>query len=894
MKKILIVIAAFVVLVLLAAVLVPVIFKDDIKNAIDTEMSNSLDANVYYDTDKVSITLFSHFPNLTLRLSEFGIAGKDLFTGDTLVDVRDFEITVDLMSAISGNEIVIRDVLLNEPRISILVLEDGSANYDIAKSSGEKETEEPETSSEPSDLSIAINNWEIRNGDIVYYDQSLPMYATLFGFNHQGSGDFSQDVFDMVTNTTINDLSFGYEGDEYVSGKTLSADIVMGMDLGTLTFTFKENKLSLNDFGFGFDGSIAMPDSEINMDITFAGREIDMKSILSLIPGLYQEYLDGVNTSGNVGFDGYVRGTYSEESMPKIAANFSVDNGKISYADYPIPMEQIQINSSFDYPSADLSETSFTIDNFSMLVDGEKLSASLLFKDLEDYFWDLKVDGSLDLEKVMRIIPVEETELTGKVLAQLATSGRMSDLEAEQYQKLETSGSLQIEGLKYTSDVLPQGFGIARADASFNPSEISLATFEGNAGKTDLNLSGKITNYLQYALEENAVLYGDFRFSSRLVDINEWMVSEDTVEEEEETEDTTSMEIIRIPANIDFVLASSIEQLVYDNMNIRNFKGEVIIRDGSLLLEGVDFNLLDGTFKMNGRYTTAAEGDPTFDFDFAIEELSIPEAFRTFSTVQKLVPFAEKLNGKFSTDFKLGGAIGEGMMPVYSTLDGEGLIEVAQAAMQDVKLLSAVSSVSKLKQKDGSVNLKDVLLSAEVKDGSVFVQPFTVTMGGYKATIAGSNTIDGQLNYAMVVKDVETGAVGQAVTSALSSVGIKSASAEKVDVNFGIGGSFTDPKVKLLGANPSGSSSDETLAGSVKSKVKDQVDEKKEEAKEIIAETKKEAKDSAKAVVAETKKEVEKKTKKEVEKAKDKAEDAIKDLFGKKKKKKKKKKGGGI
>lgn len=893
MKKILIVIAVLVGIVLLAAVLVPVIFKDDIKNAIDKEMAKSLDANIYYDTDNVSVTLFAHFPNLTLGLSEFGIAGKGVFSEDTLVDVSDFEITVDLMSVFS-DEIVIKDVLLNEPRISILVLEDGSANYDIAKSTGVEEVAEKDEveSTEPSTLSIAIENWEIRNGDVVYYDQSLPMYTTLFGLNHKGSGDFAMDVFDMVTNTTVNDLGLGYDGTEYITNKSLNADIIMGMDLANMKFTFKENKLSLNEFGFGFEGFISMPESDIDMEIVFAGKDINMKSILSLIPGLYQEYLKGVSASGSVGFDGFVRGTYNETSMPKVAANFTIDNGEISYSDYPIPMEQIQVKSSFSYPSADLRETSFTVDNFSMLVDGEKLTASLLFKDLEDYFWDLKVEGSVDLEKVMKIMPLEETELKGKIFAQMQTSGRMSDLEAEQYQKLQTSGTMKIEELSYSSADLPQGFGIKKVDAAFTPSEITLSSFQGNAGKTDLNLTGKITNYLQYALEEEAMLVGDFTFTSKMVDINEWMVTEET-EEVEDTgvEDTAMMEIIRIPTDIDFTLASRIDKLIYDNLNIMDFEGKVLVKNGALLLEGVNFDLLDGQFKMNGEYATAVEGDPTFDFDFSIKQLSIPEAFSAFNTVQKLVPFAEKMNGKFSTDFKLGGAIGEGMIPVYSSLNGTGLIEVAQAAMQDVKLLSAVSSVSSLKQKDGNVNLKDVLLSAEIRDGSVFVKPFDITMGGYTATIAGSNTIDGQLNYGMVVKDVSTGAVGQTVTSALSSVGIKNATSSNVDINFGIGGSFSDPKVKLLGASPAGSSSsEETLAGSVQTQVKEKVEEKKEEAKQIVAETKKQAEDSAKAVVAETKKEAEKKVDKEVDKAKEKAEDAVKDLFGKKKKKKK---GGG-
>ncbi len=872
MKKVFIVLGSLLLLVVLALVLIPIIFKSDIQQALDEQLDANLNAKVYYSTDDFSLSLIQNFPDMTLTVGNFGIVGKGVFEEDTLVHVGTFQLTLDIISVIKGTNIEIVDVLLADMALNVIVLADGSANYDIVKSTGEA-TEE-ETPEEESAMSIGIQRWELRNADIVYYDETIPTYAILNGTNHIGSGDLKSVLFDMVTSTTVEDFSVGYDGEEYITSKKLTADITMEMNMETFKFTFKENKAALNDFAFGFDGWVSMPSSDIEMDITYGGKDINLKSILSLIPGTYQEYLNGVTAGGNVSFDGYVKGIYNDTLMPQVRANFQIASGSIAYAEYPIPMEQIEVKASFDYPSADLRESVFNMENFQMMVDGEKVTSSLLFKDFEDYFWDFKLDGNLDLEKLTKIIPLEGMELKGKINANLQTMGRMSDLDAEKYDKLTTSGSMSITGFQYLSPDLPQGFGIASSAMSFNPKEIKLESFKGNAGKTDLNMSGSISNYLQYALGDSTILAGKLDFSSTLVDLNEWMTTTDTAAVEA---DTVPLEIVRIPEDVDFTLTSKIDVMKYDNLDIKDFNGKLFIKGGSIRMEKVNFNLLDGYFEMNGSYNSAASLDlPTYDFGFKIKDLSIPESFKAFNTVRKIAPFAEKMVGSFGTDLKIGGTIGEGMSPVYETMQGAGLISIANASMQNVKLLSAVSSVTKLNQEDGSLTLKDVVLKTEIKDGRVFVEPFDLVLGGRKTTLSGSAGMDGTLDAAMLV-NVPTGQLGDAANALIGSfAGTSNAIAGSMDLTMGITGTYDDPKVSLISAKPAGSGSS-SLKGALKDQASQKVDAAKEEAKEVIEEKKEEVK----AAVEEKKEEVK-------QEATDKAKEELNNLL------KKKKKGGGL
>ncbi|WP_420317143.1 AsmA-like C-terminal region-containing protein [Ekhidna sp.] len=841
MKKVLIILGVVVVILIAAIIILPIIFKDDVRKAIDDSMAESIDANVYYDIDGFSLSLIKNFPDVTVSMSDFGIVGKGAFEQDTLVGVNNFLVTVDLMSVISGDQIIIEEIALDQPKIMVKVLPDGTANYDIAKSTEEESVEENIDTSSEGNVSIGINKWSITNASLKYLDQSLNFYTTLIGLNHEGSGDFNLDVFDMSTNTTVDAASLGFEGVEYVSNKTLDLAVILNMDLGQMKFTFKENRIAVNQFAMNIDGFVSMPGDDIEMDINFGGSDISLTSILSLIPGVYQEYLDGVDASGNIGFNGYVKGTFNETSMPAIAANLSIDDGGVKYADFNIPIENINLKSSFDYPSADLSETSFNIDNFSMLVDGESVSSYLKFKNLENYQWDFGFEGNADLEKITKVVPLEGVTLMGKINAKLKSSGMMSEIEAGRYENLPTSGNLSINDFLFRSADLPQGFEISKANLSFNPSEISLSEFSAKSGNSDFSLTGKVTNFLAFALSENGVLAGSLDFSSSLIDLDELM-PEESLEEEETTDEP--LEVVRIPENIDFTLASSIDKIAYSNMPITDFKGKIVIRDGAILLEKNTFSMLDGNFEMTGSYVTKDLDQPKYDLGFKIQGLSIASAFNTFETVRNYVPIAEQVTGKFSADFSTEGLLGDDMMPLMDEIYLQGLVNIAQASLEKGQFVQKLSAVTSLKpgakSADGEadpISLKDVLIQTEIKDGRLFIEPFELNVGGQNALVGGNNTLDGQLDYSMLLKDIPTGQIGNALNSALSSLtGGKKLVSDKINLNLGIGGTYDDVAVKLLGTSDASGGKSTSATESFKQELTSKVDGEKEKAEaELVA-----------------------------------------------------------
>ena len=174
MKKVFITLAIIIVLIIVALMVIPVFFKSDILRLIEEKSSKYIQAELAIGD--VGLSMFKNFPNLSVTLDDVMISKEENNTRDTLINIPYFEASVNLKSLISGNEIIINNVLLKDCFFSPKVNAEGKANWDIMVPSDttDVETREPEaTKEEPasdSETAIAFNNIEVRNLVLDYKD----------------------------------------------------------------------------------------------------------------------------------------------------------------------------------------------------------------------------------------------------------------------------------------------------------------------------------------------------------------------------------------------------------------------------------------------------------------------------------------------------------------------------------------------------------------------------------------------------------------------------------------------------------------------------------------------------------------------------------------------------
>jgi hypothetical protein len=489
----------------------------------------------------------------------------------------------------------------------------------------------------------------------------------------------------------------------------------------------------------------------------------------------------------------------------------------------------------------------------------------VLVQGIDKPAFDGQIKGILDLTKLTKIFPLEDMTVSGRINADVAAKGKMSDIEAEKYNNVTANGTMAISNLNFVSKDLPQGIKISSADAVFNNERIQLNNMKGFLGKSDIQASGTVSNYLGYALAENQPLRGNFNLVSNNFNVNEWMVDENTGQT---TTATTEAEgVVEVPDNLDITLNVDAKQVLYDNLKLSNVDGRVLVKDKVARLETVKFSTLGGTFVTSGSYNTKNLQQPLFDFKLDIQNLNFREAFNAFNTIQVIAPIAGLLEGTFSTKFNLAGEIGQDMTPVFKSMDGSGIIEVVKAAVKDVQIVDQISSLTRFDELKSFV-IENKKIDAQIIDGSLVIKPFDLKVGNINMTVGGTNNVNGNIDYVTAL-NVPAGKVGRELNTRLASLigsdDLKTS--ERITLNLNIGGTLSQPRVALAG-------------GSVKAQAKDVVQSvvqnKVDEAKLQLEQRKQQLQDSVKNELDRKRLEAENMARQELEKKRLEAEQQIK------------------
>ena len=938
MKKVLYILGGLIAVLLIAMISIPFFFKDQIKAEIDKQIAKNVNATVYFDANKFSLSLFKDFPNLTVSLNDFGVVGKDEFKGDTLTSIKGFNIVVDLKSVIFGDQIKIKGVVLDQPRIFAQVNKFGKANWDITFPDTIKVVATP---ADTSKFDISIESWKIKNGFVVYEDKTSDLYAKLINLNHQGSGDISSDVFDLMTKTQVDTAICVMGNIPYLNKNSLDINMNLNIDNKNAKYTFKENTFKINQFTLGFDGWLAMPDTSIDMDLKFGAKETEFKNILSLVPAVFLSDFDKIKTDGKLAFDGFAKGRYNGATMPAFALNLKVDNGMFQYPELPTPVNNINLdlhvenkdvidnllvhvkkfhmdmgknpvdatvllqgltNMNVDanvtarlnlaevmtmfpvagttlrglfslnvkakgvynelqkkmpnvtadmgltsgyaktssFPSAldalsmlatvtnetgNLTDTKVHLKDMRFSMDGQPFEMSAYVENLADYTWDLDAKGIVDLSKITKIFPLEGMTLAGIIdIKDFTTKGKMSYVTAGKYGQLPTSGIMNFKDFSYVSKDMPQGFKMTKATLNFTPKDINIPVLEGFAGKSDINVNGTVSNYISYLFGDGTIK-GVVNFKSNEFDVDEWMT--DSPAPTTPAPATKPLTVIEVPKNIDFLLNSDIKKVDYSNYGITNLKGGILVKDGAVKMQNLVLNMLDASVKTNGTYDTKDMQHPLFDFDLDIQNMSINKAATTFNTVKSFAPIAEKVNGNANFTFKINGELEKDMMPKLPTLNGNGVIKIAQAQITNVAVFDGLAKLTKMSNLNNQI-LSDVTLKVKIKDGRAYVEPFDIKAGNSIINLGGSQGLDGTLDY-IIKTDMPAGAAGAAANTVIANAtGQTGVIGDRIKLNFKMGGTSSKPTFTPTGGSSStGGSAVDAAKKAVTDKAKAEIDAQK-------------------------------------------------------------------
>ncbi|MBR3774403.1 MAG: AsmA family protein [Alistipes sp.] len=780
-------------LVALLAVLIvaPSLLSGKVAQIVKTEANALLQAKL--DFEKLGISLLRHFPNASLDLKGLTLVGVERFEGDTIVAAERISAVVSPLSLLTGDGIVIKKVLLDEPAIHARKEADGAVNWDVMKPTEESEAvvEEaaaPAEEGSPSSFKLAVKDFRITDAVIRYEDDSTKMAFSTRPLNLRLKGDLSAAQSDLSLNLVMQQTNLRSGVVKMLSDAELEFDATIAADLEQMRFAFEKNTLRLNAIALTLDGwAQLLEDEALAMDLTLGTEHVQFKDVLSLIPAFYTKDFRRLTAGGELDLSVWAKGEMRGSMLPAFELNAAVKEGRFQYASLPKAVTDINIVAKVSNEGGAMDRTVVDLSRFGLRMAENSVSATFYGTNLiSDPVLRATLNGKVDLGMIEEVYPLEDMQLAGTITADLSAAGRMSDLEKQRYEQLQAKGTFVVEQLGLDMASLPP-VQLSRAAATISPSAMTLGELSVMVGESDLSANGQLTNYLGYLLRDDK-LTGRLYVNSELLNLNQLMESisseESAAEETDAAPETPAEEeaptgVIVVPENLDLSLSTNLKKILFQQMTISDVEGGMSIRGGELSLNKLALGLFGGQATASGCYSTKHPAEPTFTMDLGLKQASFQETFRQLEMVQKLVPLFEKTGGNYSLQMDLKTKIDEQMSPVLNSVDAHGQISSASIRLQNIKALDALAKAlnsDKLKV----IEAENVLIDFAIQQGRITTEPFDLKMGKTKMTLSGSTGLDQTIDYQAKVTLPEGAAGG-----VLSTVGV------------GIGGTFSKPEIKL-------------------------------------------------------------------------------------------------
>lgn len=274
-------------------------------------------------------------------------------------------------------------------------------------------------------------------------------------------------------------------------------------------------------------------------------------------------------------------------------------------------------------------------------------------------------------------------------------------------------------------------------------------------GKSDFSLIGTVWNLDPY-LKNQGVLKGDLTFKSDLTDINRIM---DLTSSETGSEEVTASPVPRnagdpflVPLNVDISLKTDIKRALFNDSEIKDITGGIVVKDGKLILDGLKVDLPGSRVYITALYRTPRKNHLFIGLDYHMLNVEIEKLIAMFPDLDTIMPMLKSFKGRGEFHFVAESYMFSNYDLKKSTIRGAAAIAGQDLVLMDGQTFSEIAKTlmfsKKTENKVDSIAAEFTLYKNEID-----VYPFSLKMDKYRAVISGKHSLDMSFIYHISLVD---------------------------------------------------------------------------------------------------------------------------------------------
>lgn len=733
LKKILI--RVFIVLfsVFALSVILAAIFEDKIGSIIVAELNKNITTQI--KVGDVSLSLIRSFPKASATLRKVQLSDTK---GENLLTLDELGFSMGIWSAFFGKP-EISKITLKNGALNIKIDAKGRANYEILKKNpGQKSSD---------DVSFTINKAVFENFAISYANElkQSDYRATIRKGRLAGEFTADQYILDADTDWIINGIK--HENISYLQEKPLALSGKFDINSKTGSYKIKECLLDLATNKFTIDGSVKDGKEGTDFDLFALGKDINLESVFNLGISQLNDAAVNFKSKGIIQVNARVDGTLNASSNPAVLVQYNLKNGSVQSKDISGVIDQISFTGSFSNGwSHNFRTSSFSLDNCKANFNGLPFTLNLKVRNFEKPDIDLSANGKVPLARIYGFIPGVQSGSGHINVKNVSIKGNMADMRTEQgASKIKSTGSVAFEDavLKYRGEDLK----FATGNILFSNNIINVSKVDLRGLDSDLNIEGKIANYLPFIFSKDPSDKLDLNISihSGFTNLEKWMyILSDNSAQAAKTGKSAAPESGDPFDKIEGTIRAELDVIKHKKILARNFSGDLIFEGGDLLVSG-DVQAMEGDWNIEGQLSFDHSGSH-IKATLESTKVNIKEFFAQTENFGQSTLTDNNLSGRLNSrililgDWDKNGSFDMNKLHVY------GSMSVDNGELRAFKLLENFSAFIKMKDLRSIrfVNLRDLF---EIENGIIYIPAMFIQSNAVNLTVSGQHSFNNDIEY---------------------------------------------------------------------------------------------------------------------------------------------------
>lgn len=615
-------------------------YSGQIKNILLSELDKNIKKEVTVKIDKVQLTWWAHFPNISLELKNVTVSQKIRKDTDTLVNMRHIGLGLDI-SELLANDFTIEKIYLKEGKVNLRVFDGKFNNYSIFKT---KQSDD----STSTKISLDLEKINITRVNFAYQDYRDKHHYSIYLEDNYLKLKYNSNGIDSYLKGDLNINKIQIKGKNYFENRAITTDIKLVYTKKDKQFTLEKSNLIINGGQFDLEGFYINNLSQ-TLNLSIKAHEAKLTALASLLPGSVSSIINKYQTKGNIYFDGQIKGSLSREKTPAIDINFGFKNA--SFTD-PVSKQSItEANLTGRFTNGRLRNTissKLLIDDFSIKTQGGTAKGKFLYSNFSTPQIDMDLDADMPFASLVDFIGNNHFHSPkGHLSANIKLKAPLElILNDPKNHNITSKGELKIKNVSFginNSDLLCRSIN---GHFLINKTDLGIINFEGTAGNSDFNLNGIISQFIPFVFGYGDELLLQGGFNSKFIDLDQ-LLSQNINTEEKKDQNYN----FKISPWLSFDLDCSFDKVKFRRLNgkdeLRKVSGELHLKDQLFDYKNVHFTVASGKFENNGFINAKDENNIKLYNQCELNNLDVQEFFYVF----------ENFNQDFITDKNIKGKI---------------------------------------------------------------------------------------------------------------------------------------------------------------------------------------------------------------------------------------------